>query len=260
MALLSDNELRQSAKQLIRRLWQCNGYLERIDQEPVTEHDWRLMSARNNYSRPVALIASQLVKELLVRDWLVAAPSGLLRVGNAARKLWSNGSELVEDNALVHQTRFSTSRLVAGDTGARRRVLANSAENPLAWLRHHKDKSGQPFITQVHLEAGERLREDYTVSCLESAITTDWSAFLQMSGVRRARRTRDISEPTEKALAARQRFYKACRAIGPEMAPIAIEICCLSRGLEDRRAPPGLCSQNSQTCAPCHTREACRTL
>ncbi|MGE0211405.1 MAG: DUF6456 domain-containing protein [Parvibaculaceae bacterium] len=116
--------------------------------------------------------------------------------------------------------------------GRRLRLASNDRESPLAWLRSRKDKSGQRLISQEEFEAGERLRADYTLSQLEPRLAMSWDMAVT-SGARGRSGPRPESLATgERAMAAKQRLFRALDAAGPELSGILLEVCCLERGLE----------------------------
>jgi hypothetical protein len=102
----------------------------------------------------------------------------------------------------------------------------NDAESPLTWLRTRKDKAGRPLISDAQYLAGERLRSDFERALLARRTTTNW----EMAGA--GGRGGQPAEPSEQALAARQRYAKAMAAVGPELGSILAQVCCLSAGLE----------------------------
>ena len=107
------------------------------------------------------------------------------------------------------------------------RPAFNDAESPLSWLRTRKDKSGQPMISDPQYLAGERLRMDFERALLARRTTTNWDA--AGAGGRGGNMAAELSE---QALAARQRYAAALEAVGPELASILAQVCCLSAGIE----------------------------
>lgn len=104
----------------------------------------------------------------------------------------------------------------------------NDAESPLSWLRTRKDKSGRPLISDQQYIAGERLRADFERAMLAQRVTASWDV---TSAARRGG-GHGPSDPGDGALAARQRFHRAMDAVGPELASILHQVCCLAAGLE----------------------------
>lgn len=104
----------------------------------------------------------------------------------------------------------------------------NDAESPLSWLRSRRDKAGRPLISDEQFVAGEKLRSDHERSMLAGRVTANWdfSASASRSGFNAAA---DVSDG---AMAARQRYHKALEAVGPELASILVQVCCLSAGIE----------------------------
>jgi hypothetical protein len=103
----------------------------------------------------------------------------------------------------------------------------NAGESPLSWLRTRKDKAGQPLISDVQFLAGERLRMDFERAMLARRTTTNWD----MAGAG-GRGGAVAAELSDGAIAARQRYVKALEAVGPELASMLAQVCCLSAGLE----------------------------
>ena len=104
-------------------------------------------------------------------------------------------------------------------------------EGPLAWLRRRRNKLGQPFMSEAQIGAAERLASDFWHGGLMPRVTANWSAAAPRSRMRRP--TPGIGvEASDAALAARQRFYKALSAVGPELSRILVEVCCHEVGLE----------------------------
>ncbi len=105
----------------------------------------------------------------------------------------------------------------------------NRAESPLTWLHHRRDKKGIRLISDCQFLAGERLRNDFTYAGLAPKITAAWTG-MPVSGARNG--YRDLT-PTERQIAARQRYRSAIDAMGPGLADVTTRICCEGIGLED---------------------------
>lgn len=111
--------------------------------------------------------------------------------------------------------------------GPRAAPAVNDAESPLSWLRTRRDKAGQPLITDAQYLAGEKLRMDFERAVMARRTTTNWD----MAGAP-ARAHHAPAALSDGAIAARQRYMGALEAVGPELASILVQVCCLSAGLE----------------------------
>ena len=102
------------------------------------------------------------------------------------------------------------------------------AESPLLWMHRRKDADGAPLIGDAAFAAGERLRADLTLAGMLPKMTMDWSnaARVDRSGLR------ERLNPSEAAIAARQRADLALRAVGPELSGLLIDLCGFGKGLE----------------------------
>lgn len=110
-----------------------------------------------------------------------------------------------------------------------RRITMDQAESPLAWLARRKGRNGEPLIAPEQLQAGERLRTEFTRAQLMPRVTANWSAAV-------AAGARDGGGPaafTDAVIAARQRVRRALDEIGPEFGGLLLDVCCFLKGLED---------------------------
>lgn len=114
------------------------------------------------------------------------------------------------------------------DTG-RADVLVDEAESPLLWLARRKGRDGSPLIAPQQLQAGERLRGDFTRGNLMPRTTSNWSA-----PISRDRRSGNGGMNfTDTMIAARQSLNNALDKVGPEFAGLLLDVCCFLKRLED---------------------------
>jgi hypothetical protein len=113
--------------------------------------------------------------------------------------------------------------------GEGERVLTvDQAESPLAWLARRKGKDGKAHIEPAQLQAGERLRADFTGAQMMPRVTANWE-----SPVANNARGGALGTFSDAAIAARQRVRHALDAVGPEFAGLLIDVCCFLKRLED---------------------------
>jgi hypothetical protein len=121
-------------------------------------------------------------------------------------------------------------RHVAGERGGTV-VTIDDSESPLAWLARRRGRDGRMLISPHQLQAGERLRADFTHAQLMPRTTSDWTR--PIAGGRRGAAGERPGSFTEAMIAARQRLRQALDAVGPELAGLLIDVCCFLKGLED---------------------------
>lgn len=112
----------------------------------------------------------------------------------------------------------------------RANVTINEAESPLAWLARRRGRGGRALIEAHQLQAGERLRADFTLAGLMPRTTSNWTnpvACDSGSG------TGGAAGATDAMVAARQRVHRALETTGPEFSGLLLDICCFLKGLED---------------------------
>jgi hypothetical protein len=102
----------------------------------------------------------------------------------------------------------------AGVAARRRSVTVNLAESPLGWLHAHDHLDDRLF------DAGERLRADYEHAQIAPGVTMRWEP-VQIRGTGSAGLA-----PTERQIAARQRFTGAISAAGKGLEDILWRVVC----------------------------------
>jgi hypothetical protein len=110
-----------------------------------------------------------------------------------------------------------------GIKGARpsRTVTVNLAESPLMWLH------ARGHLSDRLLDAGEKLRADYERSQLSASVTMRWDPV-------RVKSTGDRGlAPSERQIAARQRFDGAIRAAGKGLEDILWRVVCAGEALPE---------------------------
>jgi Domain of unknown function (DUF6456) len=108
-------------------------------------------------------------------------------------------------------------------------VTVDEAESPLAWLARRHGRNGRALIEAHQLQAGERLRADFTQANMMPRTTSNWGN--EIAADRRGGER--VGEFTEIMMAARQHVQAALDAVGPEFAGLLLDICCFLRGLAD---------------------------
>lgn len=108
-------------------------------------------------------------------------------------------------------------------------VIMDEAESPLVWLARRRGRDGRPMIEPHHLQAGERLRAEFTRAQLMPRTTSNWECPAAFG----TQRTAGAANATEAMIAARQCVHRALDAAGPEFAGLLVDVCCFLKRLED---------------------------
>ena len=163
------------------------------------------------------------------RDGLVRREGGTYRITAEGRARLSR-----EGGGVAAQHRVPVARRVDGET-----LLANANESPLARLRFRADREGRTWLDDAAFAAGERLRRDFTLGALEQRVTSSWDL---TAGVNRDGTRGGKADLADGAIDARARMEGALSTLGPELAGVAMDVCCFLKGLErverERRWPP----------------------
>lgn len=145
----------------------------------------------------------------------------------------------IDDAAFQDQHRDLKQREVS-ISGATQSVRVNVNESPLSRLRARKMASGQPWISDVAFDAGERIRRDFTQGQLMQKVTSSWDPTSASNKSRGGAGGKvDLMDG---ALDARARVEKAVEFLGPDLSSVITDVCCYLKGLEsverERQWPP----------------------
>jgi hypothetical protein len=108
-------------------------------------------------------------------------------------------------------------------------ITVDEAESPLAWLARRRGRNGRALIETHQLQAGERLRADFTLAHLMPNVTSNLTnpvASDRRGGI-------GLQHFTDTMIEARKRVRDALDAAGPEFAGLLLDVCCFLKGLED---------------------------
>jgi hypothetical protein len=217
--MIAERELLREARRVLRKLGGEGTVLMRGEDGKYRVH---------GAGRPVrgfAACAPEMVAAFRTRDWI--APRGTepesFRLSEAGAA-WLKRAEADGDPYAAQHRVMGRSIVIAPD-GSEQEVAVNLAESPLARLH------ARGLVDAVQFAAGERLRRDYTFAQLSPRLGVDLSAAAGFSSGRRS--AKDTALFADTVLAAKQRFTRAMKAVGPGLNDLLFELCCALSGLED---------------------------
>lgn len=121
----------------------------------------------------------------------------------------------------------------AGKTSARtqrRKPRSAGAETPVRVLARKRGKD-KPYIGSDLVMAAERLNRDFALGQFEHSQTSgSWSKWIREGGEAMFQSASDHT--SDRKLDAQRRFAAAIKAIGPELAELAVAVCCHEKGME----------------------------
>jgi hypothetical protein len=213
----------------LSRLARKGAYATPAEGDAEGRGQYAVFSPRNGFARPIATIPEGLLAYARRQGWLEEAQDGTrLRLTPAgARALRRARSGAGTEPACRQRNEGAADqagRPAATPGGGRQ-------ESPLQWLRRRKDKDGRPLISEAQFSAGERLSTDYWRAQLTPRVTANWSASATSRRERRAGPGVGI-DLADGVVAARERVARALRAVGPELASVLVDVCCLEMGLQ----------------------------
>lgn len=195
--------------------------------------------ADGSYRIGAVSVAKALANELAAHDLVEAAPGGDLIISSTGRAFVrrnlqrgrpTDGRKTGESNDCdsymrQHQSIHVAERVI---DGRRRKIRLNAAESPLNWLAQRKDRAGKPFLGPEQVEAGERLRRDFTSAGMTPRMTPGYDGVPVNTGHSRAFLGMN---PAEARLSARTRFLVAIDSVGPELSDVLLRVCCFLEGI-----------------------------
>jgi hypothetical protein len=118
------------------------------------------------------------VQQLVAHDHVRRHPSGRLEITPSGRAYLArrhaakHGAEL---DPFIAQ-HLDAVQLPADSAESGPRAFLDTAESPLVWLARRKSRDGRPLIAPEQLQAGERLRADFTRAQMTPRVTSNWTA------------------------------------------------------------------------------------
>lgn len=227
-----EQKLSSEARRILRRLCETGAVLAvaaEMDKAVVVRDTGEGGSTRT------AVVDSPIAQAMALKDWIACDQPGRIsryRITAAGRqalnKLVAEQESRVRGFAEA-QAGFDTGREaeaalaeVEKDPRARKgRYLL--AESPLTTLGRRRDKDGTPFLADVLVAAGERLREDFELAQMAPGAVESWDQFLTAE---------PVAEGSDSANAAQARLQAALRDLGPGLGDVALRCCCYLEGLE----------------------------
>ncbi len=107
------------------------------------------------------------------------------------------------------------------------RIRYSSAESPLAALARRRDRDGTPFLSDVLIAAGERLREEFELAEMSDSPAPAWDTCIAPDA--------ELAAPDGLATgpdAARARVAAALADLGPGLGDVVLRTCCHLEGME----------------------------
>ena len=239
--VLTPKEVERDVKRYLRRLSEPGSFLMIA---PGAQKGG-IFCAANGHRKPIAMLPVASAVEFVKNDWIKIAKRGqasiIYKITEAGRKhlrrVLAEDASSRQPGFADAQTPFQAQQRLEGErvfmdpaSGKQEVKMVNLLESPLGWLSRRKGPDGQPFLSPVEVEAGERLCSDFELANLGPQVGQDWRKFLtpgdRYSGSPRS------GEMSDGAMAARDRVSKALGSLGMGLADVAFRVCCFHEGLE----------------------------
>ncbi|SDT98508.1 hypothetical protein SAMN05428979_0918 [Stappia sp. ES.058] len=185
------------------------------------------------------LVSRTVLRGAMDHDLIERCGTDALRLSQIGRARLRRAAAGDDGFRAQHQARGT--RTLARPDGSREVLAVDHGESPLAWLRNRKGADGAALIDAPRFEAGERLRADVTFGRIVPGLATQSWDGAGGTGKKRSGAF-GIADLSDATIAARVRVERALAAVGPELAPVLVDVCCELKGLREvekaRRWPP----------------------
>ena len=180
-----------------------------------------------------AVVNRSVAQAMALQDWISChAPGRISRYHITAAGRTELARMLAQDSNSATgfaeaQSAFEVESKAAHQPIPSKRVRFSTQENPVAVLARRKDKCGQPFLAPDLVAASERLREDFELSQIGTAVAQNWDRFLTAGTSGPSAGGREFSQSN----AAQKRLLVALDALGEGLSEVALRCCCHQEGM-----------------------------
>ncbi len=182
----------------------------------------------NGQSTRTGVVDRAIAEAMALKGWIVAPTVGritryqITAAGRAALSDMMARDESVQARGSLESENVETSDVP-------RRIRYGMAESPLVALARRCDRTGERFLSDDLVHAGERLREDFEMAQIEAEVAQDWDGFL---ATLRGENVPEIATNASISQRANDRVLAALRDIGPGLSDVTLRCCCFLKGLE----------------------------
>lgn len=200
--------------------------------------DTAVVLAAREDGDPIALAKgpTEVVEVMALRGWIEGTThgrvcryymtaDGRVALNRMLAQLESRATGSGDDRKGLSGIQMGTGFPVAGKN-SRRSKRPIGADSPVRVLGRAKGRQ-QPYLAPELVTAAERLHRDFALGQFELSGTATWDRVQAV-----IRSTAPSGNPSDRKIDARQRFSVAIDALGPELAQIAMAVCCHERGME----------------------------
>ena len=164
---------------------------------------------------------------------------GYAKKGQHTLTITRKGLDALTTDAGQKDSVTASSELKSSVKTGRQKPQFNDFESPLYRLHSRQLANGRKYLDEHEFAAGERLRIDFERGQLQPNVTSNLGI---SSGRSKGGGHYKSAEISDFAIDARNRFRAAVTNLSPELADVAIDICCFLKGFEtverEKQWPP----------------------
>lgn len=213
-----DNREQRQLQRLLRRFAEGDACLSCL-----TSGQGVLVTFKNGQKRQLSSLD---LSNLAARDYIrMTEYSATITDAGRAKLARLSAVDGAERFRIQHEDR----RHCAGPDGDI--VTVNMEESPLMRLSRLKGHDGGAWFEPRELAAGERIRRDFELAQMRQRVTMSYDPG-RIPGDKGGRGANPVTQMSDRALMARDRFDGAICVLGPELVGVAMDVCCFLKGLE----------------------------
>jgi hypothetical protein len=245
---LDDVTIAQHAPRLLRRLAEAGTFLAIA---PDMEKAAVMRKLPDGRLMRMAVVDRALAQVFALKEWIALKDNGkvatyeLAAAGRAELKArLAQGGLFGAGQGQGHSMAEAATSFDRGeaDADSARRMRYNLAESPVAVLGRRRDKDGAPYLDHDLLRAAERLREDFELAQMGTAVAQNWEGFLTAGASGGRRSAGGPLAPRD----ARARVAAALDDLGPDLGHIALRVCCYLEGVEEAEQRMGWAARSGK--------------
>lgn len=224
-ALPDTGELGVHAIRVLRRLCETGAVLAVAAE---MEKGVIVRDGQSGQNTRTGVVDRSIAEAMALKGWIAAPANGRV----TRYQITAAGRSALADMMARDESAQATGA-VDPETGALRevprRIRYSLAESPLAALARRRDRSGERFLDDDLVHAGERLREDFELAQMEVEVARDWHGFLELL---RSEKVKALTTGPMGIRQAHARVILALQDLGPGLSDVTLRCCCFLEGLE----------------------------
>jgi len=174
------------------------------------------------------------VRALVQREFVAACGGNDLVITARGRAYLKGATQKAPRRPIEAASTALSNGQASHDGPAAAGLDVSAIDGTVAWLRARRGKDGAPLISDAECLAAQRLRVDYFRAFETPTVTAAYEPHASGSADGRGVRAENaLVARMDRMIAAQERLQRALTSLGPELAGVAVDVCCRDCGLTE---------------------------